>query len=142
MKALKKVLCISLALMLAGLALVAPVAAATDVPLIVVQGFAATPLVKNAGTDQEMVVFPPENIGTDGSIADLTTALLTGFIEYGAGGADWTRFGKQVLPFVQNIFDPIAYDTDGTPKYDNVTHVTYDEPMSAYAEEEQKAIAR
>ena len=140
MKAFKKVLCISLALMLAGLTLVAPVAAATDVPLIVVQGFAATPLVKNAGTDQEMVVFPPENIGSDGSIADLTTALLTGFIEYGAGGADWTRFGKQVLPFVQNIIDPIAYDTDGTPKYDNVTHETYDEPMSAYTEEEQKTI--
>ena len=77
MKAFKKVLSITLALMLAGLALLVPAAAATEVPLVVVQGFAAIPLVKNAGTDQEVTVFPPENMGTDGMIADLSTALLT-----------------------------------------------------------------
>jgi len=140
MKALKKVLCVTLALMLTGLVLVAPVAAATNIPLIVVQGFAATPLVKNAGTDQEVTVFPMENFANDGNIANLTTALLTGFIDYGVKGADWAAFGNQVLPFVKNIVDPIAYNTDGTPTYDNVTHETYDEPMSAYSEEEQKAI--
>lgn len=140
MKAFKKVLCITLALMLAGLALVAPVAAATDVPLIVVQGFAAVPLVKNAGTEQEIEVFPPSSLATDGFIADLSTALITGFIEYGAKGADWAAFGDRVLPIVKDMLDPIAYNTDGTPAYDNVTHETYDEPMSAYSEEEQKSI--
>lgn len=140
MKAFKKVLSITLALMLAGLALLVPVAAATDVPLVVVQGFAAVPLVKNAGTDQEVTVFPPENMGTEGMIADLTTALLTGFIEYGAKGANWEAFGKRVLPIVKNMLEDIAYNTDGTPKHDNVTHETYEEPMSSYTEEEQKAI--
>ena len=140
MKAFKKVLCISLALMLAGLVLVAPAAAATDVPLVVVQGFAAVPLVKNAGPDQEVQVFPPENFVTDGKIANIATALLTGFIEYGAGGADWARFGKQILPLVKDIMGDIGYNTDGTPTYNNVTHETYDEPMSSYSEEERKAI--
>ena len=140
MKAFKKVLSITLALMLASLALLVPVAAATDVPLVIVQGFAAVPLVKNAGTDQEVTVFPPENMGTEGMIADLTTAFLTGFIEYGAKGADWAAFGKRVLPIVKNMVEDIAYNTDGTPKYDNITHETYDEPMSAYAEEDQKTI--
>ena len=121
MKAFKKVLSITLALMLAGLALLVPVAAATDVPLVIVQGFAAVPLVKNAGTDQEVTVFPPENMGTEGMIADLTTAFLTGFIEYGAKGADWAAFGKRVLPIVENMLDDIAYNTDGTPVNDNVT---------------------
>ncbi len=140
MKALKKVLCITLALMLAGLVLVAPAAAATEVPLVVVQGFAAVPLVKNAGTDQEVTVFPPENVGTTGFVADLTTALITGFIEYGANGADWDAFGRRVLPVVKDMLKDIAYNTDGTPVNDNVTHETYDEPMSSYTEEERKAI--
>lgn len=140
MKAFKKVLCITLALMLAGLALMAPVAAATDVPLIVVQGFAAIPLVKNAGTEQELQVFPPENLATDGNVAKLTTALITGFIEYGANGANWDSFGKRVLPIVKDMLADIAYNTDGTPVNDNVTHETYDEPMSSYTEEEKKAI--
>ena len=103
MKAFKKVLCITLALMLAGLALMAPVAAATDVPLVVIQGFAAVPLVKNAGTEQEIQVFPPENLATDGNVAKLSTALITGFIEYGANGADWDSFGKRVLPIVKDM---------------------------------------
>ena len=140
MKAFKKVLCITLALMLAGLALMAPVAAATDVPLIVVQGFAAIPLVKNAGTEQELQVFPPENLATDGFVAKLTTALITGFIEYGANGANWDSFGKRVLPVVKDMLADIAYNTDGTPVNDNVTHETYDEPMSSYTEEEKKTI--
>jgi len=140
MKAFKKVLCITLALMLAGLALMAPVAAATDVPLIVVQGFAAIPLVKNAGTEQELQVFPPENLATDGNVAKLTTALITGFIEYGANGANWDSFGKRVLPIVKDMLADVAYNTDGTPVNDNVTHETYDEPMSSYTEEEKKAI--
>ena len=140
MKALKKVLCITLALMLAGLALMAPVAAATDVPLVVIQGFAAVPLVKNAGTEQELQVFPPENLATDGNVAKLTTALITGFIEYGANGANWDAFGKRVLPIVKDMLADVAYNTDGTPANDNVTHETYDEPMSSYTEEEKKAI--
>ena len=140
MKAFKKVLCITLALMLASLALMAPVAAATDVPLIVVQGFAAVPLVKNAGTEQEIQVFPPENLATDGNVAKLSTALITGFIEYGANGADWDSFGKRVLPIVKDMLADIAYNTDGTPVNDNVTHETYDEPMSSYTEEEKKTI--
>ena len=140
MKAFKKVLCITLALMLAGLALMAPVAAATDVPLVVVQGFAAIPLVKNAGTEQELQVFPPENLATDGFVAKLTTALITGFIEYGANGANWDSFGKRVLPVVKDMLADIAYNTDGTPVNDNVTHETYDEPMSSYTEEEKKTI--
>ncbi|MBR3809856.1 MAG: alpha/beta fold hydrolase [Clostridia bacterium] len=140
MKAFKKVLCITLALMLAGLALMAPVAAATDVPLVVIQGFAAVPLVKNAGTEQELQVFPPENLATDGNVAKLTTALITGFIEYGANGANWDAFGKRVLPIVKDMLADVAYNTDGTPVNDNVTHETYDEPMSSYTEEEKKAI--
>ncbi|MBR2875574.1 MAG: alpha/beta fold hydrolase, partial [Clostridia bacterium] len=140
MKAFKKVLCISLAIMLAGLTLVAPVAAATDIPLIVVQGFAATPLVKNAGTDQEVQVFPPENFVNDGNIANLTTAIITGLIEYRVSDEDWNAFAKKVLPEVNKLLDPIAYNVDGTPKYNNVACVTYDEPMSSYTEEEQKTI--
>ena len=140
MKAFKKVLCITLALMLAGLALMAPVAAATDVPLVVIQGFAAVPLVKNAGTEQELKVFPPENLATDGFVANLSTALITGFIEYGANGANWDSFANRVLPIVKDMVADIAYNTDGTPVNDNVTHETYDEPMSSYTEEEKKAI--
>ena len=140
MKAFKKVLCITLALMLAGLALMAPVAAATDVPLVVIQGFAAVPLVKNAGTEQELKVFPPENLATEGFIANLTTALITGFIEYGAKGANWDSFANRVLPVVKDMLADVAYNTDGTPVNDNVTHETYDEPMSSYTDEEKKAI--
>ncbi len=140
MKALKKVIAISLALMLAGIALVAPVAAATEVPLVVVQGFAAIPLVKNQGQENEMVVFPPENITSDGMIADLITTFLTGFIDFGTNKGDWTAFGNKIVNYAKKIVDPVAYNTDGTPMYDNVTHETYNEPMSSYTEEEIKSI--
>ncbi len=140
MKALKKVIAVSLALMLTGIALVAPVAAATEVPLVVVQGFAAIPLVKNAGQENEMEVFPPENIGSDGMIADLVTAFLTGFIDFGTNKGNWEAFGKKIIDYAKNITDPIAYNTDGTPKYDNVTHKTFMEPMSSYTDEEIKEI--
>lgn len=141
MKAFKKVLCIALALMLSALVVVAPVSAATNVPLIVVQGFAAVPLVKNMGTEQEVAVFPMENLANDGTIANLTTALITGFIEYGVHGADWAAFGNRVLPIVKDIVDPIAYNTDGTAKHENVVNETYTEPLSNYTDEaERKAI--
>ena len=63
MKATKKILCITLALVVAGLALIMPISASSaDLPVIVVDGIGTTPLYQNFGTPDEKLVFDDATI--------------------------------------------------------------------------------
>ena len=63
MKATKKILCITLALVVAGLALIMPISASSaDLPVIVVDGIGTTPLYQNFGTPEEKLVFDDATI--------------------------------------------------------------------------------
>lgn len=144
MKAFKKVMCIALAVVLASLALVAPVSAAKAVPLIVVNDMMANPLVYGLGTENEKQVCPL----TDGDVKSFTTAFLTaltvGFVEYGLTYDNWDVYCNKVIPVINEYIDPIAYNPDGTPKYAEVEAKIYncalsDFPVDGKTEEEVEA---
>ena len=75
MKATKKILCITLALVVAGLALIMPISASSaDLPVIVVDGIGTTPLYQNFDTEDEKLVFDDATIE---ALIRLLSVLLT-----------------------------------------------------------------
>lgn len=132
MKAFRKVMCIVLAVMLAALAVVIPVSAAKAVPLVVVKGLAGFPLVKDLGTDDEKQLFPFAEEDIQPMVTNLLTALVKAYIEYGISNDNWDVYCDALIPVINKYIDPIAYNPDGTPKYDNVTEKSYDTSMAAF----------
>ena len=135
MKATKKILCITLALVVAGLALIMPISASSaDLPVIVVDGIGTTPLYQNFGTPDEKLVFD------DATIESLITDGVKAFVKGANSDADYDKFADEIMPVVNKYIEPIAYNLDGTPKDPTVGFYQYDLPLAAYTEEEQKSL--
>ena len=132
MKAFRKVMCIVLAVMLAALAVVIPVSAAKAVPLVVVKGLAGFPLVKDLGTADEKQLFPFAEEDIQPMVTNILTALVKAYVAYGVTNDNWEVYCDELLPVINKYIDPIAYNPDGTPKYDNVTEKSYDTSMAAF----------
>lgn len=132
MKAFKKVMCVALAVMLAALALVIPASAASAVPLVVVKGFAASPLVENAGTNMEKQVFPFTEDDATPMATEFAMALIKAYVAYGLTYDNWEVYCDVLIPIINKYVDPISYNADGTPKYSAVTLESYDRPLSAF----------
>jgi len=126
---MKKFLSIILAILIATLGAVPAFAAvATDdgkTPLIVVSGMNTFPLYEDKGTANEQQVFLPSF-----NIQDIALKGL-----YGAASAlffqDWNKLGDVIIPMAYNMFEPVAFNPDGTSKY-NVTTTTFPESMAHY----------
>ena len=132
MKATKKILCITLALVVAGLALLMPVSAsAASLPVIVVDGIGTTPLYQNFGTDDEKVIFDESTI--EAMIKDVIVGLVKGANADG----DYDKFADEFMPVVNKYVEPIAFNLDGTPKDLSIGFYQYNLPLAAYTEEEQ-----
>lgn len=126
---MKKILSIILALLIAMLSVVPAFAAQIKddgkTPLIVVSGMNTFPLYKDKGTSTEKQVFLPS--------FDIQDIVLKGL--YGAASAaffrDWNKLGDVVFPLAYGLFEPVAFNPNGTPKY-NVTTTTFPESIANY----------
>lgn len=124
----------------------APVASAVldikdkECPLIVIKGFAAVPLVKNAGTADEAVVFPTESNDSEAVLKEVIAAIVKGSYKKIADNS-WAEFAKEIIPVFTDMFGDLAYNLDGTPVYPEITNKTYDTSLAGYTSDEKEEVA-
>ncbi len=136
MKATKKIVCLTLAMVMVALAFVMPVAAADDLPLVIVDGFASTKLYTDFGTKNQKEAFFGSDTDIEAMITDVGGAFVKGLMLYGAQNKNYEALADSFLPALNKYFEPIAYNTDGTPKNDIGYYVT-DKPIAKYTDEEK-----
>lgn len=83
--------------------------------LVFVNGMGVFPLVENEGTDEERSVFAPEQDAILKMVGKIVPPLLRYFVD---GNAD--KLSDDALPAVEELFEPMALNPDGSSKY-NVT---------------------
>lgn len=136
MKATKKIVCLALAIVMSVLAFVMPVVAADELPLVIVDGFNSTKLYTDFGTENQKEAFFGSDTDIEAMITDVGGAFCMGLIQYGMNHKDFEAFGNCFIPALNKYFEPIAYNTDGTPKNELGYYVT-DKTISEYTEEEK-----
>lgn len=149
MKATKRIVCLSLALIMAGLAFIMPVSAAEEaaIPFIMVNGIGSTPLYKNIGeapsdtSEGEQLVFSDDDAFIEGMIKDIGGALLSGIISYGIGNKDFDALADKVFPVANKYLEDIGYNPDGTPRNATVGFKQLDKPVSEYTDEEKEVLS-
>ena len=141
MKATKRIVCLTLALIMAGLAFVMPVSAATTVPLIMVDGIGTTKLYKNFGTPEEEMIFSGDEAFIEGIIKDVGGAFLGGLVSFGIGDKDFDALADKLLPVVNEYVKDLGYNPDGTPVNDTVGFYRTTKPVSKYTDEEKAGLS-
>ena len=136
MKATKKIVCLTLAMVMVALAFVMPVAAADDLPLVIIDGFASTKLYTDFGTENQKEAFFGSDTDVEAMVTDVGGAFVKGLIKYGYNDKDFEAFADSFIPALNKYFEPIAYNTDGTPKNEIGYYVT-DKPIAEYTDEEK-----
>lgn len=137
MKATRKILCVTLAIVLAGLAFVMPVSAAKVYPLVIVDGIFSTKLYQNIGTEDEKEIFSMDDAALEDMVKNVLGSFVNGCIQYGVNKKDYDKFADEFFPVVNQYVEPIGYNPDGTPIDSTVGFYQNDRPMSEYTEEEQ-----
>ncbi len=149
MKATKKIVCLTLAIVMAGLALIMPVSAAkaSTLPFIMVNGFGSSTLYKNLGevyeedadgnviNEGEMPAFALDEAAIEGLVKDIGGALLGGVIKGGIAD-DYDTVADEIFPAVNEYLKDIGYNIDGTPVNPTVGVKQLTKPISEYTEEE------
>ena len=141
MKATKKIVCLTLAIVMAGLAFIMPVSAAQTLPLIMVNGIGSTPLYKNIGTEEESLLFSADDAFIEGLITDVGGAFISSLIQYGVAKKDYDKFADTFYPAVNKYIADLGYNIDGTPVNDTVGFKQNTKPMSDYTEEEKAILS-
>ncbi len=150
MKATKKIVGLTLAIVMAALVFIMPVSAAeaASLPFIMVNGFASSTLYKNLGEEYEedadgnvvnegeMPVFSSDEAFLEGMIKDVGGALLSGIIRFGIANKDYDTLADNVFPAVNEYLEDIGYNIDGTPRNATVGVKQLTKPISEYTEEE------
>ncbi len=139
MKATKKIVCLALAIVLAGLALVMPVSAAKTTPLVIVDGINSTRLYTNFGTEDQKEAFFGSDTDVGAMIEEVGAAFISGCIQFGLADKNYEKFADSFIPTLNKYFEPVAYNTDGTPKNELGFYETKD-PISAYTDEEKATL--
>ena len=137
MKATKKIVCLTLAIVLAALAFAMPVSAAGATPLVIVDGFNSTKLYKNFGTENETEAFFGDDTDVETMITEVGGAFITGCIKYGLADKDFEAFSQSFIPTLNKYFEPIAYNTDGTPKDTTIGFYRTTDAIADYSAEEK-----
>ena len=137
MKATKKIVCLTLAIVLAALAFAMPVSAAGATPLVIVDGFNSTKLYKNFGTENETEAFFGDDTNVETMITEVGGAFITGCIKYGLADKDFEVFSQSFIPTLNKYFEPIAYNTDGTPKDTTIGFYRTTDSIADYSAEEK-----
>lgn len=94
-------------------------------PLVLVSGMNTTPLVLDKGAANEKQVFPPI-IDVKSIVLKAVPGLLSAAIF-----RNWNKFGDVFIPLANDLFKPIAFNPDGTSKY-NVTTAVFPESLAHY----------
>lgn len=141
MKATKRIVCLTLALIMAGLAFIMPVSAAKVVPLIMIDGIGSTKLYKNFGTEEEEMVFSGDEEFIKGIIEDVGGAFLGGLVSFGIGNKDFDALADKLLPAVNEYLKVLGYNPDGTPVDPTIGFYRTTKPMSEYTEEEKAGLS-
>ena len=136
MKATKKIVCLALAIVLVGLVLVMPVSAAKTTPLVIVDGFNSTRLYTNFGTEDQKEAFFGSDTDIEAMITDVGGAFVGGLVKYGYNDKDFEAFSNSFVPALNKYFEPISYNTDGTPKNELGFYETK-KTISEYTDEEK-----
>ncbi len=141
MKATKKIVCLTLAIVMAGLAFVMPVSAAKTLPLVIVNGIGSTPLYKDVDTADEALVFSGDEAFVEGMITDVGGAFVTSLINFGVANKDYNKFADSFFPAVNKYVEDIGYNLDGTPVNETVGFKPNLKPMSEYTEDEKAILS-
>ncbi len=141
MKTTKRIVCLTLALIMAGLAFVMPVSAAGATPLVMIDGIGSTKLYKNFGTEEEELIFSGDEEFIKGIIEDAGGALLGGLISFGIGNKDFDALADKVLPVVNKYLADIGFNPDGTPVNETIGFYRTTEPVSNYTEEQKAGLS-
>ncbi len=144
MKATKKIVCLTLAIVMTGLALIMPVSAAKEasLPFIMVNGFGSSTLYKNLGVEPaegvegEAPAFSFDDASVEAMVKDIGGSLLSGIVSYGIANKDYNALADKVFPTVNKYLEDIGYNIDGTPKNATVGVKQLTKPISEYTEEE------
>lgn len=136
MKATKKIVCLTLAIVLAGLALVMPVSAAKTTPLVIVSGFNATKLYTDFGTEDQKSAFFGSDTDVTAMIEEVGAAFISGCIQFGLADKNYEKFADSFIPALNKYFEPVSYNTDGTPRHELGFYETK-KPVSEYTAEEK-----
>ncbi len=126
---MKKLLSIILAAVILSLTVVPAFAAKKcdcgHTPLVVVGGMNGFPLIKDAGTPNELQVWPPViNYG------DVAATAVLGF-SAAAISRDWNKLGDRLIPVANKLLEPSSCDADGNSKYP-LTTTTFPLSMANY----------
>ncbi|MBQ8182826.1 MAG: hypothetical protein IJ025_02865 [Clostridia bacterium] len=139
MKATKKIVCLALAIVMTALAFVMPVVAADEAPLVIVDGINSTRLYTDFGTENQKEAFFGSDTDIEAMITDVGGAFVGGLVKYGYNNKDFEAFGNTFIPALNKYFEPIAYNTDGTPKHELGFYETK-KTISEYTEEERATL--
>lgn len=141
MKATKKIVCLTLAIIMAALVFVMPVNAASTIPLIMVNGIGSTPLYKNFETEDEALVFSADDAFVEELITDIGTAFVESAIAYGVNKKDFNKFNETFFPKVDKYLDAFGYTLDGVSRDATIGYKQNYKPMSEYTEEEKAVLS-
>ena len=136
MKATKKIVCLALAVLLAGLALIMPVSAAETMPLVIVDGINSTRLYTNFGTENQKEAFFGADTDIETLVAEASGAFLLGCVKYGGHNKSFEALAGEVVPVLNKYFDAVSYNQDGTAKHELGFYKT-DKTIAEYTEEEK-----
>lgn len=126
---MKKILSAIFAIVLLSLTVVPAFAAqgcdCGHTPLVVVGGMNGFPLFKDAGTPDELQVWPPViNYG------DVALTAVLGF-SAAAVNRDWNKLGDRLVPMANKLLEPSSCDANGNSKY-VLTTTTFPLSMANY----------
>lgn len=141
MKATKRIVCLTLAIIMAALVFVMPVSAAKTVPLIMIDGIGTTKLYKNFGTAEEELVFSGDDEFIEGIVENVGGAFLGGLISFGIGNKDFDALADDFLPAVNEYLKVIGFNQDGTPIDPTIGFYRTTAPISEYTEEEKAGLS-
>jgi len=141
MKATKRIVCLTLALIMTALAFVMPVSAAAPTPLVMIDGIGSTKLYKNFGTEEEELIFSGDEEFIKAIIEDIGGAFLGGLVSFGVGNKDFDALADNLLPAVNEYLKPLGFNPDGTPVDPTVGFYRTTEPISTFTEEEKAGLS-
>ncbi len=141
MKTVRKIVCLTLALIMAGLAFIMPVSAAGATPLIMIDGIGTTKLYKNFGTPEEELIFSGDEAFIEGIVKEVGGAFLSGLVSFGIGNKDFDALADELLPAVNKYLADLGYNPDGTPVNETIGFYRTTKPLSEYTEEEKADIS-
>ncbi len=137
MKATKRIVCLTLALIMTALVFVMPASAASTVPLVMIDGIGTTKLYKNFGTPEEQMVFSGDETFMTGLIEDVGGALLGGLVSFGIGNKDFDALADKILPVANKYLKEIGFNPDGTPVDSTIGFYRTTDPVSKYTDEQK-----